>query len=124
MASLSSPSLRLDPTPTWEEEWRDFLSEDRFRGVVPFDKESAKRRVDKIARRLAICWSAFLIYIILAQAFGHGLQIIMQWDWPPAKFSVQAFNLKSTEFIAVVTTTTASVFGFLVIIATNLFKSD
>jgi hypothetical protein len=67
---------------------------------------------------LAIAWSLFLGWIILAQGFTDDktlfLIIPISGD----------FKLESSEFIAVVTTTTASVFGFLIIVARHLFSGS
>lgn len=123
MDTNQSPLRQLDPTPTFEEEVRDFQDFGAYSGSKPFDGEAAKTRIDKIARRLAIAWSAFLIYIILAQGFETGWVIefpLAPNDWRPI-YLVRPFHLGTTEFVAVVTTTTASVFGFLIIVANHLF---
>ena len=59
------------------------------------------------------------MYLVIAQGNGDGYtQRIWRWDFR----ILTTFNLESSEFIAVFTTTTASVFGFLVIVANYLFK--
>lgn len=84
-----------------------------------YDEGEAKNRVDALARRLAYIWTIFLIYIVIAQGNGDGFtQNIFGWNVR----IIPNFHLESAEFIAVFTTTTASVFGFLVIVATYLFK--
>lgn len=118
----NQPKLKLDPTPSFEEEVRDFEDESRYLGSAPFDQEDAKRRIDRIAHRLARIWSVFLIYIILAQGLQTGLSL------PVPYFNVTVpliptFKLGSAEFVAVVTTTTVTVFGFLVIVARFLFHT-
>ncbi|RWN17323.1 MAG: hypothetical protein EOR94_20770 [Mesorhizobium sp.] len=123
MATNQSPFRQLDPTPTFEEEVRDFQDFGAYSGFEPFDGEAAKTRIDKIARRLAITWSAFLIYIILAQGFETGWSVwllVKANDWRQV-YLIRPFHLGTTEFVAVVTTTTASVFGFLIIVANHLF---
>lgn len=88
---------------------------------LPYREGEAKTRIDTLARRLAFFWTLFLMYIVLAQGnadgtnfhiFGYNIQILPK------------FNLGKEEFIAVFTTTTASVFGFLVIVANHLFKAS
>lgn len=118
----NQPKLKLDPTPSFEEEVRDFEDESRYLGEGLFDHEDAKRRIDRIAHRLARIWSAFLIYIIVAQGIQTGLSL------PVPYFSISitlipSFKLGTAEFVAVVTTTTATVFGFLVIVARFLFHT-
>ena len=123
MDTNQPPLLQLDPTPTFEEEVRDFQDFGAYSGSKPFDGEAAKTRIDRFARRLAVTWSVFLIYIILAQGFETGFSIniqVEQNDWRQI-YLVRPFHLGTAEFIAVVTTTTASVFGFLIIVANHLF---
>jgi hypothetical protein len=109
--------LRLDQTPTGAEEYEDFEDQNSLMGL--YDEDDAKLRIDKLARRLALGWTAFLMYIVLAQGNADGTVIsICGWTIPV----MPRFNLESGEFIAVFTTTTASVFGFLVIVANYLFK--
>ena len=114
----SPVKLNLDDTPTGEEELDAFYDQNRAMGV-PYNEDDAKFRIDRLARWLAFTWTAFLMYIVLAQGnrdgtaitfFGKTFQILPK------------FNLASGEFIAVFTTTTAAVFGFLVIVANYLFK--
>lgn len=115
----SAPEIRLDPTPTGDEEYRDWLDE---RSLTPeWNPDAARTRVDKIARRLALVWSLFLVFIIMAQGIGEGVSVLLPF------YNVRVpllpkFSLDPSEFIAVVTTTTASVFGFLIIVARYLFK--
>src|SRR5690242_8999848 len=70
--------LKLDPTQTFEEEVRDFGDPAAYSGARPFDGEAAKTRIDTISRALAICWTVFLAYIILAQGFESGWEINYQ----------------------------------------------
>lgn len=122
MATKPPPIIQLDRTPTYEEEVRDFLSEPAYKGTKPFDEDGAKGRIDSIARRLAIVWSFFLIYLILAQGFTSGWQVDLEVrGYKISFFLVRPFHLDSADFIAVVTTTTAAVFGFLVIVTNHLF---
>lgn len=120
MASIqyrSPPKVRLENSPSGEEEAEAFGDLVEARGDS-FDEEKAKIRVDKIARRLALAWTIFLWYIIFAQGQKNGANLSFWPYWP-----VQPkFHLAEGEFIAVVTTTTASVFGFLVIVARHLFR--
>lgn len=110
---LSKPKRRLDTTPSGNEEFRDWNNEPVVSGG--WDPDAARSRIDRIARALAICWSLFLAWIILAQGFDTDHYVL--WLWP-----IQgSFHLETTEFVAVVTTTTAAVFGFLVIVARHLF---
>lgn len=111
--------LSLDSTPTGEEEYRDFDDIELARGSTTFDEDKAKTRVDRIARRLAISWTILLVYIIFAQGIKTGVSVqICSLSVP----IMPKFSLTPSEFIAVVTTTTASVFGFLVIVANHLFR--
>lgn len=69
-----------------------------------------------MARALAISWSLFLAWVTLGQGFETNHYIFGIW-------LVQGeFHLETSEFIAVVTTTTATVFGFLVIVTRHLFS--
>lgn len=114
----SEVSLQLDNTPTGEEEYRDFPDQFALMGF-PYDEDEAKTRIDRLARRLAFFWTLFLMYIVIAQGNSDGTTI------HPFGWTIQIlprFHLASSEFIAVFTTTTASVFGFLVIVASYLFK--
>jgi hypothetical protein len=111
----------LDKTPTFAEEVRDFTDEEAATGAK-YDLEQAKIRIDSIARHLAIVWSAFLAYIIVAQGASNGAQVVLV-PFTDRGLNVIPFDLAPSEFIAVVTTTTASVFGFLVIVANHLFKA-
>lgn len=108
--------IELDASPSGEQEAIAFLDIKTARG--DYDEEKAKIRIDAIARGLAISWTVFLWYIILAQ--GHKV------GWHPHIYRyiplLPTFHLAEGEFIAVVTTTTASVFGFLVIVANYLFR--
>jgi hypothetical protein len=115
----SPPEIRLDPTPTGDEEYRDWLSEADL--TPTWNPDAARTRIDKIARRLAIFWSVFLVYMIIAQGNGDG--VVLRLPWQRHIILVPHFHLQASEFIAVVTTTTASVFGFLVIVARYLFKA-
>lgn len=122
MDSPPPPLLKLDPTPTFEEEVRDFPDLAAYSGSKPFDGEAAKTRIDTIARWLAIVWSVFLSYIILAQGFRSGLLVFIPCTTPERSFYlIRPFHLETAEFVAVVTTTTIAVFGFLVIVANHLF---
>jgi hypothetical protein len=93
-------------------------------GAANYDEEAAKIRLDKIAHRLAIFWSIFLVAVIMMQGVKTGLQIpfpfpILGYE---AMWILPNFDLEGPEFIAVVTTTTATVFGFLTIVAGYLFN--
>ena len=114
------PRLKLDSAPSGEEEDRDFPDQNRAMGYdPPYREGAAKTRIDTLARFLALIWTAFLMYIVMAQGNADGTTVHLFGE------SFQAlpkFHLESSEFIAVFTTTTASVFGFLVIVATHLFK--
>lgn len=126
MDSNRTPLRKLDPTPSFDEEVRDFVDPDAYSGIIPFDGEAAKTRIDTIARTLAIVWTGFLIYIIFAQGIKSGFVVYYQnstGSWA-SFYLVRPFNLETSEFIAVVTTITVSVFGFLVIVANHLFKKD
>ncbi|WP_164118880.1 hypothetical protein [Sphingorhabdus sp. Alg239-R122] len=107
--------LRLDRTPTGEEEYEDWNNPPRLRGE--WDADAARTRIDRISRTLAIAWSLFLAWIILAQGFSKDHYIL----WLLPVFG--EFHLKTGEFIAVVTTTTATVFGFLIIVARHVFSN-
>lgn len=111
----SEPKRALDDTPTGDEEFRDWNDQPLVSGEN-WDADAARIRIDRIARALAIGWSLFLVWVILAQ--GYDTDHLIFWLWP-----IQgSFNLETSEFIAVVTTTTASVFGFLIIVARDLFS--
>jgi hypothetical protein len=85
----------------------------------PYREGAAKTRIDTLARRLAFFWTLFLMYIVMAQGNADGTTIHF---FGKAFQVLPKFHLESSEFIAVFTTTTASVFGFLVIVANHLFK--
>jgi hypothetical protein len=85
----------------------------------PYREGAAKTRIDMLARRLAFFWTLFLMYIVMAQGNADGTAIRF---FGKTFQVVPKFHLESSEFIAVFTTTTASVFGFLVIVANHLFK--
>lgn len=112
----SSPKRQLDETPTGDEEYRDWTNEPVVSG--DWNPDAARTRIDRISRSLAICWSVFLAWIVLAQGFStdHTALLLI-----PIQGS---FHLETSEFIAVVTTTTATVFGFLVIVARHVFSGD
>lgn len=114
-----SSQWQLDRTPTWAEEERDFALEDRATGARPYDKEQGRTRLDEIAHRLARFWSIFLVYIIMAQGLRTGLSFVAG-DW--RVWLIPPFHLDTAAFVAVVTTTTATVFGFLVLVGRWLFK--
>lgn len=95
-------------------------------GAANYDEEAAKIRLDKIAHRLAVAWSIFLVVVIMMQGLKTGLQIsfpspILGYE---AMWVLPKFDLEGAQFIAVVTTTTATVFGFLTIVAGYLFKKN
>jgi hypothetical protein len=116
----TEPRLRLDATPSGEEENRDFSDQNRAMGFdPPYREGAAKTRIDMLARRLAFFWTLFLMYIVMAQGNADGTAIRF---FGKTFQVVPKFHLESSEFIAVFTTTTASVFGFLVIVANHLFK--
>lgn len=111
----SEPRRLLDDTPTGDEEFRDWNDEPRVSG--DWDPDAARTRIDRMARALAVLWSLFLAWIILAQGYDtdHFFLSLLPIHG--------AFHLESGEFIAVVTTTTATVFGFLVIVTRHLFSN-
>jgi len=79
----------------------------------------AKTRLDALARWLETVWTAFLMYAVMAQGHATGLTAhVFGYD----VHLLPRFHLDKSEFIAVFTTTTAAVFGFLVIVANHLFK--
>lgn len=128
VSSTSSLSLKLDPDPTGEEELRAIASgnEAIASGAAHYDEEAAKIRLDKVAHRLAIAWSVFLVCIIMMQGLKKGLSVPLPMTvlGGDTLWILPHFDLESTEFIAVVTTTTATVFGFLTIVAGYLFKKQ
>ena len=98
-----SRSLSLDRTPSGEEEERDFPDPEKASGAAYYDVEEARIRIDALSRLLAWIWTGFLIIVITLQ----GLQV---------------FHLRNSEFIAVISTTTVAIFGFLVIVAKYVFN--
>lgn len=87
---------------------------------LPYKEGEAKQRIDTLARWLAAAWTLFLMYLVVAQGNRDGTLFHVfgsSWQIMPK------FHLEKEEFIAVFTTTTASVFGFLVIVANHLFKA-
>lgn len=118
--SPSQPEIILDDTPTGDEEFQAWLSPEILQ--KKWDPDAARTRIDRISRRLATFWSFFLVYIIIAQGNGDGYTFPWKFlglSWRP----LMSFHLPPSEFIAVVTTTTVTVFGFLVIVANHLFKT-
>jgi hypothetical protein len=113
----SEPKRALDDTPTGDEEFRDWNDQPLVSGEN-WDVNAARIRIDRIARRLALGWSSFLVWVILAQ--GYPTDHYFMWYLPIHG----AFHLETSEFIAVVTTTTASVFGFLIIVTRDLFSGS
>ena len=114
-----SSRISLDRTPEGQEEYDDWLVPDNL--APTWDPDAARLRIDTIARRLARSWSIFLVYLIVAQGNADGVRMPIPWTDRHIPL-VPVFHLEPSEFIAVVTTTTASVFGFLVIVARALFK--
>ena len=114
----SRGNVTLDSTPTGEEEYSDFDDLSRARGE-DYNESSARFRLDGLARSLVIGWTFFLMYIVIAQGNKDGFG---RTFWGIDFRFIPAFNLESSEFIAVFTTTTVSVFGFLVIVANYLFN--
>lgn len=115
----SEVKLQLDSTPTGVEESRNFTNQSKAMGF-PCKEGEAKTRIDSLARRLATGWTLFLMYIVLAQDNGDGAVIRI------LNRTIQIlprFKLSTPEFVAVFTTTTAAVFGFLVIVANHLFHA-
>lgn len=86
---------------------------------LPYKEGEAKQRIDTLARWLASVWTIFLMYLVIAQGNKDGA-VLTLFDHQVRV--LPAFALAKEEFIAVFTTTTASVFGFLVIVANHLFK--
>jgi hypothetical protein len=111
----SEPKRALDDTPTGDEEFRDWNDQLLVSGEN-WDENAARIRIDRIARALALGWSSFLVWVILAQGYSSNHHFM--WLLPIHG----EFHLETSEFIAVVTTTTASVFGFLIIVARDLFS--
>jgi hypothetical protein len=118
--SPSEVKLSLDSTPTGEEEQREFPNQASAMGL-PYDEGPAKTRIDGLARRLAIAWTIFLIYIVIAQGHKYGAALVI---FGVKFWIIPEFHLDKAEFIAVFTTTTGAVFGFLVIVANHLFKKS
>lgn len=109
--------LQIDDTPTGREEDESFLEPTgaKARGEGSYDESNARTRIDGLARWLVVAWALFLMTLTWAQGAEDGLFI----------FGLQVaskMNLAVPEFIAVVTTTTASVLAFLVIVTNYLFK--
>ena len=110
--------VKLDSTPSGQEEYADWNDLPRASG---WNIDDAKMRVDKIAHSLVRLWSLFLMWIIVAQGNADGTTLqLFGWDIQ----ILPKFSMRGPEFIAVVTTTTASVFGFLLIVANHLFRSE
>lgn len=114
----SQVRLRLDDSPSGEEEEQDFPDQRRAMGV-PYDEDDAKHRIDSLARNLARVWTVFLMYIVIAQGVKTGISFSF---FGREIHLVPKFDLETGEFIAVFTTTTASVFAFLLIVANYLFN--
>ncbi|MGR3410364.1 MAG: hypothetical protein ACU0DH_08105 [Paracoccus sp. (in: a-proteobacteria)] len=113
-ASSTGENWLIDETPTGEEERTLFLhpelltsTKDTRDILERADYQSdilGKRDFSKFVLRVGSWWSLTLIAVVLCQGFG-------------------IFALKAEEFIAVVTTTTASVFGLAYVIGRYLFGS-
>lgn len=88
---------------------------------LPYKEGEAKQRIDTLARWLAAVWTIFLMYLVVAQGNKDGTTLVV---FERTIQILPKFHLEKEEFIAVFTTTTASVFGFLVIVANHLFKSN
>lgn len=121
-SSPNDGTVSINRSPSGEEERIALANpdEDEASGARPYNEDSAKLRIDVLARFLAVAWSLFLSYLILCQGLGES--IIPKVDGRYIYFESHRFHLDRAEFIAVVTTTTVSVFGFLVIVANYLFR--
>lgn len=113
--SSSKPAeWKLDETPTGEEEFalfsqpelltstqdvRDYLENADYQSDI-----KAKRSFQKFALKIGYCWAVMLIVTIALQGFG-------------------LFHFEQAEFIAIVTTTTSSVFGLAYVVGRYLFGS-
>jgi cytosine/uracil/thiamine/allantoin permease len=104
------PIVEFDTAPTGEREAAEFSTEEerqrlRIRSLAQYIRE--RRRYAIAAYRVTRSWVCFLITISVlqlgARMFGRGLE--------------------TAEFIAVVTSTTASVFGFWWLVGRYLFAT-
>jgi cytosine/uracil/thiamine/allantoin permease len=109
----SGDIIVVDPNPTPEQEEKtDFSDPETHRkhlsNIQIAQNIEERKKYGRYSYILAILWTVFIIIVISAQfiarLFGSGLH--------------------SEEFIAVVTTTTASVFGFWYLGGRYLFPKD
>lgn len=110
MSDSEKGTIQVDRHPTPEGEDR-FFRDEKYRTLRnnQFEQNIRERRRFGIrAYRMAQAWLTFLMFIVVAQLFlklfGHGLS--------------------EKEFITVVTTTTASVFGFWWLVGRYLFPGS
>lgn len=104
-------SVAPNPTPEKEEK-SEFSDPDNHRKRLSNRQTeqniNERKKYASNSSRLAICWAAFLIIVVIAQ-------FVARWF---------GSGLHSEEFIAVVTTTTASVFGFWYLVGRYLFPKE
>ncbi len=115
-SSQPEDSWLIDETPSGpEEEWHfehplAHVSETDTRDALENHDYSldieGKEDFRKFAKRVGWGWTLLLVIVVLAQGF----------DFIP-------FTLKTEEFIAVVTTTTASIFGLTYVVGRYLYGS-
>jgi cytosine/uracil/thiamine/allantoin permease len=103
----------VDQNPTPEKEAkREFSDPDNHKknlsNIQIAQNIEERKKYGKYSSRLAIAWMVFLIIVVIAQFVA----------------SLFGVGLHPEEFIAVVTTTTASVFGFWYLVGRYLFPKD
>lgn len=104
-------TLELDRTPTSGEEQAFFQTEDERRKKIANDSDEQdmgeRKRYADNAYGITQAWIGFLIVITIAQ------------------FSLKPIGMGLSEaaFITVFTTTTASIFGFWLLVGNYLFRS-
>jgi len=106
----SSDPILLDATPTGEEEARQFSTPEEKQKHLELDsyKQDMTERKCFADRAYGITqtWVGFMIVITIAQMLLKSIDM----------------GLSENEFIVVFTTTTASVFGFWVLVGRYLFN--
>jgi len=105
--------INVDPNPTPEkEEKAEFSDPDshrkRLTNIQTAQNIQECKKYASNSSKLATCWTVFLIIVVIAQFFAR-------WF---------GSGLHSEEFIAVVTTTTASVLGFWYLVGRYLFPKE
>jgi hypothetical protein len=90
-------------------------------GQEILDLTQAREQRELFARHIlmvAKVWLVLLGYVILAQGFGTGIPL---YNWTQGVFYYGRFHLSDSILLALLTTSTATVIGVLVVVVRYLF---